>query len=166
MPSGVVKWFDPGRGLGVIVQDGGGFDVVVYRSAVHGDAERELVAGKRVCFDVIQDAAGVRADNVRRMTPGCCVPPEGPGGDMAAQRRAGWLAGAVFGIDGVDACPCGMPLRGAGAGDRQLLVGENACPGPAAVSCGSELVRALWAGVVVVAVVTIAAFALSAVVAP
>ncbi|MEV5434131.1 cold shock domain-containing protein [Streptomyces sp. NPDC052701] len=105
MPSGVVKWFDPEWGLGVIVQDGGGFDAVAYRSAVRGDAERELVAGKRVCFDVTQDAAGVRADNVRPMTLECRAPAEGPGGNTAAQERAGWLAETAPEIDAVDTCP-------------------------------------------------------------
>ncbi|MEV0375942.1 cold shock domain-containing protein [Streptomyces sp. NPDC050636] len=86
-----MKWFDPDRGLGVIAQDCGGFDAVAYRAAVRGDAERELVAGRRVCFDITQDAAGVRADNIRRLTPGCFAPAEGPEGNKAARQEAGWL---------------------------------------------------------------------------
>ncbi|WP_349636990.1 hypothetical protein [Streptomyces sp. 378] len=151
--------------MGAIAQDDGGFDAVAYRSAVHGDAERELVAGKRVCFAVTRDAAGVRADNVRRMPLGCCTPAEGPGGDTAAQERTGGLAEAAPGIDAVDTCPYGMQSGDVGAGHRQLLMRENTSPGPAAVSCRDELVRALRAGMVVLAVVTIA-FALSVAVAP
>ncbi|WSS99704.1 cold shock domain-containing protein [Streptomyces phaeochromogenes] len=60
----MVKWFDPGRGTGVIVQDGGGPDALACPSAVHGDAGRILVAGERVVFDVTLDAGGVRADNI------------------------------------------------------------------------------------------------------
>jgi CspA family cold shock protein len=79
VPIGVVKWFDPEQGLGAIAQDGGG-DAVAHRSAVRGDADRVLVAGSRVCFDVTQDADGVRADNIqpptRPPTRLCCPPAE------------------------------------------------------------------------------------------
>ncbi|MFI8194840.1 cold shock domain-containing protein [Streptomyces sp. NPDC085946] len=161
-----MKWFDPERGLGVIAQDSGGFDAVVCRSAVRGDAERVLGAGKRVCFDVTQDAAGVRADNVSPMTPVCCASAEGPGGDTAVQERAGWLAEKAPGIDAVAVCPWCVQSGKVGVGDRPLLAQENASSGPAVVFCGGELVRALWAGMAVLAVVTIAAFALSIVVTP
>ncbi|MEU3855627.1 cold shock domain-containing protein [Streptomyces sp. NPDC029554] len=70
MPSGVVLWFDPVRGLGVIAVDGGGFNAVAYRTAVHGDAERQLIAGRRVSFDLTLDASGVRADNIRPAATG------------------------------------------------------------------------------------------------
>jgi cold shock CspA family protein len=77
VPSGVVKWFDPCRGLGVIAQDSGGPDAVAHRLAVHGDADCMLVAGNRVLFDVTLDVAGVRADNIRQAAgPG---PPAGRG---------------------------------------------------------------------------------------
>lgn len=48
------------------------------------------MAGRRVCFDVPQDASGVRADNIHRVTPRCCPIAEGPEGDTAAHERAGW----------------------------------------------------------------------------
>ncbi|MFD3504740.1 cold-shock protein [Streptomyces sp. NPDC058678] len=89
MPSGVVKWFDPGRGLGVIAQDSGGPDAVAHRSAVHGDANCMLVVGGRVLFDVTLDAAGVRADNIRQAAGPGCPPVGGPGGEMAARPQAG-----------------------------------------------------------------------------
>jgi cold shock CspA family protein len=85
VPSGVVKWFDPGRGLGVIAQDSGGPDAVAHRAAVHGDAECMLVAGNRVLFDVTLDAAGVRADNIRQTAGPGRPSVEGPGGEMAAR---------------------------------------------------------------------------------
>ncbi|WP_405506308.1 cold-shock protein [Streptomyces purpurascens] len=73
----MVKWFDPEQGLGAIAQDGGG-DAVAHRSAVRGDADRVLAAGSRVCFDVTQDADGVRADNIQPPTRLCCPPAERP----------------------------------------------------------------------------------------
>ncbi|MDQ1033034.1 cold shock CspA family protein [Streptomyces umbrinus] len=78
VPSGVVKWFDPERGVGAIAQDGAGWEAVAHRSAVHGDADRVLVAGSRVCFDVTQDADGVRADNIQPPTRLDCSPAERP----------------------------------------------------------------------------------------
>ncbi|GHH63409.1 cold shock CspA family protein [Streptomyces umbrinus] len=68
VPSGVVKWFDPERDVGAITQDGGVWEAVAHRSAVHGDAEGVLVEGHRVRFDVTQDADGVRADNIHPPT--------------------------------------------------------------------------------------------------
>ncbi|MEU1939109.1 cold-shock protein [Streptomyces coeruleorubidus] len=64
-------------GLGVIAQDGG-WDAVAHRSAVRGDADRVLVAGSRMCFDVTEDADGVRADNIRPLTRLCFSPAERP----------------------------------------------------------------------------------------
>lgn len=91
VPCGVVKWFDPVQGVGVIVQDGPFPDAVAHRSAVHGEAERTLVAGKRVLFDVTWDAAGVRADNIHPAPQPCCPPDKGPGSDPAARPQAGLL---------------------------------------------------------------------------
>ncbi|WP_306935043.1 cold-shock protein [Streptomyces phaeochromogenes] len=68
VPSGVVKWFDPERGVGAITQDGADWEAVAHRSAVHGDAEGVLAAGHRVSFDLTQDADGVRADNIQPPT--------------------------------------------------------------------------------------------------
>ncbi|OEJ29099.1 hypothetical protein AS594_36540 [Streptomyces agglomeratus] len=54
-----------------------------------GDADRTLVAGSRVLFDVTLDAAGVRADNIRQAAGPGCPPLEGPGGEKAARPQAG-----------------------------------------------------------------------------
>jgi cold shock CspA family protein len=93
MPVGVVKWFDAVRGVGVIAPDGWPFlDAVAHRSAVHGEADRVLVAGRRVLFDLIWDAAGVRADNIRPHpgVPRPCRPPiEGPASLPASRPQSG-----------------------------------------------------------------------------
>jgi cold shock CspA family protein len=70
VPNGIVKWFDPVRGVGVIAQDGAGDDAVAYRSAIQGNGDRRLVEGERVLFNVTQDAAGIRADNIHRVPTG------------------------------------------------------------------------------------------------
>ncbi|WP_405573669.1 cold shock domain-containing protein [Streptomyces phaeochromogenes] len=78
VPSGVVKWFDPEQGVGAITQDGDSWEAVAHRSAVHGDADRVLVADHRVRFDVTQDTDGVRADNIHPPTRLDCSPTERP----------------------------------------------------------------------------------------
>ncbi|BBC36236.1 hypothetical protein SGFS_075300 [Streptomyces graminofaciens] len=93
MPSGVVKWFDPCGVVGVIAQEGGAPDAVAYRSAIHGCADATLVEGDRVCFDVTQDSAGIRADNVHLLTcEAGCPPAEETAGRIGAARlpRPAW----------------------------------------------------------------------------
>ncbi|MCK8431549.1 cold-shock protein [Streptomyces sp. D2-8] len=72
-----MKWFDPDRGVGLISRDDGAPDVVACRSAVHGRVDRTPLAGERVLFDITEDSAGIRADNIRRVAPGVrCSPVE------------------------------------------------------------------------------------------
>lgn len=66
LPSGVVKWFDCDRGIGLISQQGAGPDVQAEVSAVHGSDDR-LRQGEKVLFDIILDSAGLRADNIQRL---------------------------------------------------------------------------------------------------
>ncbi|MFE9220772.1 cold-shock protein [Streptomyces lavendulae] len=67
VPSGVVKWFDADKGIGVICQDGDGQAVTAERSAIQAPGPGVLVQGELVRFDVTRDAEGIRADNVRRI---------------------------------------------------------------------------------------------------
>lgn len=164
MPSGVVKWFDPGRGVGVIALDGGGGEAVAHRSAIHGGAERMPVEGERVCFDVTRDADGVRADNIRRPAPGYCAPAEEPRVDAAARQRAGGCMEAARGVDEVDACPWCVLLWEADAGGQQPLGQRNGSPGASATGRRVGLMTAVWAGMAVLVAVTIATVALSVVV--
>ncbi|WP_420717829.1 cold-shock protein [Streptomyces sp. H27-S2] len=64
-PCGVVKWFDPDRGVGLISQEGAGPDVRAEASAVHGKAH-PLRQGDKVLFNITLDSAGPRADNIHR----------------------------------------------------------------------------------------------------
>lgn len=95
VPSGVVKWFDPDRGMGAIAPDGGGLDAVVHRSAIHGDADRTMVAGQQVCFDLTQDTAGVRADNIQPPNRLCCPSAEAVDGEPDARPHDGPLVWMV-----------------------------------------------------------------------
>ncbi|MGW5345644.1 cold-shock protein [Streptomyces sp. NPDC004050] len=64
-PCGVVKWFDPDRGTGLISQDGTGPDIRAESQAIRENGPR-LRPGERVHFDLTHDSAGLRADNIHR----------------------------------------------------------------------------------------------------
>ncbi|MFI1452188.1 cold-shock protein [Streptomyces roseus] len=72
-PCGVVKWFDPDRGVGLIRQEGGGPDVQAEASALHG--MDRLRPGEVVLFNVTLDGAGLRADNIHRPARSEAQPP-------------------------------------------------------------------------------------------
>ncbi|OEJ35223.1 hypothetical protein BGK67_31445 [Streptomyces subrutilus] len=64
-PFGVVKWFDPDRGTGLISQEGAGPDVQAEASAIQGE-DGCLRQGEEVFFNMTLDSWGLRADNIHR----------------------------------------------------------------------------------------------------
>ncbi|WP_408831862.1 cold shock domain-containing protein [Acidocella sp.] len=50
--TGVVKWFNPGKGYGFIAPDTGGNDIFVHISAVQHAGLRKLNEGERVRFSL------------------------------------------------------------------------------------------------------------------
>ncbi|MFE5561668.1 cold-shock protein [Streptomyces sp. NPDC056544] len=60
-----MKWFDLGRGIGLISQEGAGPDIRAEASAIDG-RDGHLRRGEEVTFDVTLDSAGLRADNIHR----------------------------------------------------------------------------------------------------
>ncbi|MFE5772939.1 cold-shock protein [Streptomyces sp. NPDC056485] len=73
-PCGVVKWFGPDRGIGLISQEGAGPDVQAEASAIHG-MDRRLPPGEVVLFDVTLDSSGLRADSIHRPVGSDAQPP-------------------------------------------------------------------------------------------
>ena len=69
MAIGKVKWFNDAKGFGFIEREDGE-DVFVHFSAIQGDGYRSLAEGAKVEFDVVTDAKGPRADNVRVVSDG------------------------------------------------------------------------------------------------
>jgi CspA family cold shock protein len=55
MAQGTVKFFNPGKGFGFIVQDNGGPDVFVHISAVERAGMRTLNEGQKLKFDIEAD---------------------------------------------------------------------------------------------------------------
>ena len=64
MATGRVKWFNDAKGYGFI-ENTGAEDVFVHYSGISGDGYRTLAEGAEVEFEVVSDAKGPRAANVR-----------------------------------------------------------------------------------------------------
>lgn len=62
--TGKVKWFDEKKGFGFIAVDDGGDDVFVHYNAITGTGYKTLQEGQAVEFDVVQEARGLKAENV------------------------------------------------------------------------------------------------------
>ena len=64
VPTGTVKFFDPKKGFGFIV-DGRGKDIFVHVSAVQASGLRGLEPGQRVTFDLESGRKGQEAHQLR-----------------------------------------------------------------------------------------------------
>ena len=65
MATGTVKWFSRKKGYGFISQPDGP-DVFVHFSALQGEGFKTLTEGQAVEFEVMQDAKGAKAQNVKK----------------------------------------------------------------------------------------------------
>ncbi len=64
--TGIVKWFNPGKGYGFIAPDTGGDDIFVHISAVQHAGLRKLNEGERVRFELQQREGRVAAIGIER----------------------------------------------------------------------------------------------------
>lgn len=64
MAQGTVKWFNESKGYGFIKVDDG-TEAFVHHNEIAGEGFKTLTEGQTVTFDVVQDAKGPRATNVR-----------------------------------------------------------------------------------------------------
>jgi CspA family cold shock protein len=64
MHQGHVKWFNDSKGFGFIGREDGP-DVFVHHSAIQSEGFKSLSEGEAVEFDIVEDAKGLRAENVK-----------------------------------------------------------------------------------------------------
>ena len=64
--TGIVKWFDDGKGFGFITPDGGGKDLFAHFSEIQSTGGfRSLAEGQKVEFEVNKGPKGLQAANVK-----------------------------------------------------------------------------------------------------
>lgn len=67
--TGIVKWFDDGKGFGFITPDGGGKDLFAHHSEIQNSGGfRSLSENQRVQFEVKAGQKGPQASNIRLAT--------------------------------------------------------------------------------------------------
>jgi CspA family cold shock protein len=64
--TGIVKWFNPGKGYGFIAPETGGDDVFVHISAVQRAGLRKLNEGEKIRFALQQREGRVAAVDLER----------------------------------------------------------------------------------------------------
>ena len=65
--TGVVKWFNDGKGFGFITPDSGGKDLFAHFSEIKGEGFKSLAENQRVEFQVKQGQKGLQASNIRAL---------------------------------------------------------------------------------------------------
>ena len=64
--TGIVKWFNDGKGFGFITPDSGGKDLFAHFSEIQGATGfKSLAENQRVEFEVKQGQKGLQASNIR-----------------------------------------------------------------------------------------------------
>ncbi len=73
--DGTVKWFDPARGYGFVVSDGGGPDIMLHSNVLRAFGQGSVADGSRITVHVERTDRGVQAVEILRIDP-----PEGAAG--------------------------------------------------------------------------------------
>ena len=63
--NGTIKFFNQAKGYGFVSPEGGGKDVFVHATAVEAAGMRSLSDGQKVSFDIVPDARGAKAANLK-----------------------------------------------------------------------------------------------------
>ena len=65
--TGVVKWFNEGKGFGFIAPDDGGKDLFAHYSEIKTNGFKTLAEAQRVEFEVTQGQKGPQASKIRAL---------------------------------------------------------------------------------------------------
>jgi CspA family cold shock protein len=65
MTIGTVKFFNNSKGFGLNAPEDGGNEVFVHATAVEAAGLRSLAEGQKVSFDIVPDARGAKAANLK-----------------------------------------------------------------------------------------------------
>lgn len=76
--EGTVKWFDPVKGFGFVVADGGGADILLHVNVLRNFGQSSVADGARIALMVQQTERGVQASSVASITPPVGVQPSLP----------------------------------------------------------------------------------------
>jgi CspA family cold shock protein len=63
--TGIVKWFNEGKGFGFIAPDNGGKDLFAHFKEIQGSGFKTLQENQKVEFEVTQGQKGPQASNIR-----------------------------------------------------------------------------------------------------
>ena len=63
--TGIVKWFNEGKGFGFVAPDDGGKDLFAHYSEIKGSGFKTLPEAQRVEFEVTEGKKGPQASNIR-----------------------------------------------------------------------------------------------------
>lgn len=63
--TGIVKWFNEGKGFGFIAPDGGGKDLFAHFKEIQGSGFKTLLENQRVEYEVTQGQKGPQASNIK-----------------------------------------------------------------------------------------------------
>nr|WP_235929998.1 cold shock domain-containing protein [Sulfitobacter sediminilitoris] len=67
--SGVVKWFDPSKGFGFVIADGGGPDILLHVNVLRNFGQNSVADGARVDLLVQNTNRGVQAIEITAIHP-------------------------------------------------------------------------------------------------
>lgn len=71
---GVVKWFDPGKGFGFVVADGGGPDILLHANVLRAFGQGSIADGTVVEMTAVRTDRGMQAVTLLSVTPPDVVP--------------------------------------------------------------------------------------------
>ncbi|MDF0599490.1 cold shock domain-containing protein [Psychromarinibacter sp. C21-152] len=78
--SGQVKWFDPAKGFGFVVPDGGGPDILLHANVLRNFGQSSVADGARMSLTVQETPRGIQAVEVLKIEP-----PRDDGGPALAE---------------------------------------------------------------------------------